>query len=538
MSRRPPPIERLPIWAIILTCATITAIGMGIRQSMGLYMKPMSDHLGLGIEVFSIAVGIANIVWGMAAPFTGAVSDKYGSGRVVVFGAVCTIAGLLLMCLATSALHLYASGVLLGLGVAGAGINSLVGAVGRAATPEMRAAAVAKIGIGSGLGLLIALPYAHFLMEIIGWQASLAVLAATALLILPLAWPVSGRPPVVESEVKPQSLGEALAEASTHPSFWLLNAGFFVCGFHVVFYAVHLPSYVASQGLDASYGVIGLTVVGIGNLIGTYFAGQWGKKRSKKWGLSLIYLGRAVVFLGFLYLPIDGPTIVLLSATLGIFWLSTIPLTSSLVSVFYGPTWMTMLYGIVFFSHQVGSFAGAWMAGYLFDRTQSYDQMWWISVGLGVFAALIHMPIAERQVRRRGRKLTARQDAFVRAYMSSGDARLAYLQEYGNDENVEPDVDAQVGKLLADPVVYERIEQMRAMNAGRLQVTVERLTSMLMEDRAQAQQSGQYAAAVSATIGLAQLHGKIAASDGRAPLPDAEAAALEAELIEYTRRGK
>ncbi|MFY0610505.1 MAG: MFS transporter [Hyphomicrobiaceae bacterium] len=518
-----------------MTCATITAIGMGIRQSMGLYMKPMSGHLGLGIEVFSMAVGIANIVWGMAAPFTGAVSDKYGSGRVVVFGALCTVTGLALMYTADTALHLYASGVLLGLGVAGAGINSLVGAVGRAAPPELRAAAVAKLGIGSGLGLLIALPYTHYLMETIGWQASLAVLAATALVILPLAWPVSGRPPVVDPEVKSQTLGAALAEAATHPSFWLLNAGFFVCGFHVVFYAVHLPSYVASQGLDAMYGVIGLTVVGIGNLIGTYFAGQWGKKRSKKWGLSFIYLGRAVVFLGFLYLPIDGLTIILLSATLGMFWLSTIPLTSSLVSVFYGPTWMTMLYGIVFFSHQVGSFMGAWMAGYLFDRTQSYDMMWWISVALGIFAALIHIPIAERQVRRRARKLTTRQDAFVRAYMSSGDARLAYLQEYGPDAASQTDVEGEVVKLLDDPVVNHRIAQMRDMNSGRLQITVERLTQMLIEDREHAQRSGQFSAAVAATMGLAQLHGKIPAADGQVPMPDEEVATMEAKLYEFTR---
>jgi predicted MFS family arabinose efflux permease len=393
-------IDRLPVWVVIVTCATIVAISMGIRQAMGLFMKPLSGELGLGIEVFSMAIAIANIVWGMAAPFTGAVSDKYGSGRVVVFGALCTVGGLWLMYSATSALHLYISGVFLGFGVAGAGINSLVGAVGRAAPPDQRSAAIAKLGIGSGLGLLIALPYTHFLMETIGWQTTIAVLAATALIILPLAWPVSGRPIPTDTGIKPQSLGAALAEAFSHPSFWLLNLGFFVCGFHVVFYAVHLPSYVASQGIDSSVAVIGLTVVGIGNLIGTYLSGQWGKKYSKKWGLSVIYLCRAIIFLGFLYLPIDGPTIIILSVVLGIFWLSTIPLTSSMVSVFYGPTWMTMLYGIVFLSHQIGSFLGAWSAGYLFDRTQSYDAMWWISVALGVFAALIHIPIAERPVRR------------------------------------------------------------------------------------------------------------------------------------------
>lgn len=398
MSDKRPRIERLPIWAIILTCATVAAIGMGIRQAMGLYLKPMSDELGFGREVFSMAIAIANIVWGMAAPFTGAVSDKFGCGRVVLFGGVTTALGLWLMHTATTELHLYIAGIFLGFGVAGAGINALVGAAGRVASPDQRAAAVAKIGIGSGVGLLIALPYTHFLIEWLGWQVSLAVLASTALFILPLAWPVSGRPTTKQTGMKQQSAGAALKEAFAYPSFWLLNAGFFVCGFHVVFYATHLPSYVADLGLDSSYGVIGLTVVGIGNLIGTYFAGLWGQHYSKKTGLSLIYFGRAVLFLGFLYLPMDGPTIVLMSATLGIFWLSTIPLTSTLVATFFGPTWMTMLYGIVFFSHQVGSFLGAWMAGYLYDLTQSYDAMWWISVALGLFAALIHLPIREQQV--------------------------------------------------------------------------------------------------------------------------------------------
>ncbi|MEM9356455.1 MAG: MFS transporter [Pseudomonadota bacterium] len=402
MSTKSPPIDRLPVWLVLLTCGTIVAVGMGLRQAMGLYLKPMSDDLGFGREVFSLSIAIANIVWGIAAPFSGGVSDKYGTGRVVIFGGLATTVGLWMMYAATTEWELYLSGVFLGLGVAGAGINALVGAAGRAVPPDMRTVAVARLGIGSGLGLLLALPYAHFLMEYLGWQTSLMVLACTALIILPLAWPVSGRPPVSnDTQSKAQTVGEALYEAFTYPSFWLLNAGFFVCGFHVVFYAVHLPSYVADLGLDPSYGVMGLTVVGIGNLIGTFFAGWWGKRYLKKYGLSLIYLGRAFVFLAFLFLPvIDGPTIVILSATLGLFWLSTIPLTSTMVATFFGPTWMTMLYGVVFFSHQLGSFLGAWMAGYLYDKTQSYDMMWWISVALGVFAALIHLPIREKPVER------------------------------------------------------------------------------------------------------------------------------------------
>lgn len=393
------PLNRFPLWAVVLACATIAGIGMGLRQVMGLYLKPITTELGIGREAFGLAIAIANITWGLAAPFAGAVSDKYGTGRVVVFGSICTAIGTLIMWAATSDIHLFVSGLLMGFGVAGAGVNAMVGAVSRAAPPEQRSAAIAKLGMGSGIGVFLALPYTHLLMEHLGWKTSLFVLAMTALVMLPLAFPVSGKP-VSNSSAKPQTLGEALAEAFRHPSFWLLNAGFFVCGFHVVFYGVHLPAYVADKGFDPSVGVTALTVVGIGNLIGTYLSGQWGKSKSKRIGLSLIYFGRALVFLCFLFLPITPTAVIVLSAVLGLLWLSTVPLTSSLVATFFGPTWMTMLYGIVFLSHQIGSFLGVWMAGKLFDMTKSYDAMWWISVALGVFAALIHWPIKEKPVAR------------------------------------------------------------------------------------------------------------------------------------------
>ncbi|MGF1649901.1 MAG: MFS transporter [Hyphomicrobiaceae bacterium] len=395
-----PPIERLPLWIILLACATIAAIAMGIRQSMGLYLKPISSDLGLGRDAFSLAIGIANIVWGLAAPFTGAVSDKYGTGRVVLFGAVATFLGIMMLWAATSELHLMISGVLLGFGVAGAGINAMVGAVARAAPPQERTAAIATLGIGSGIGMLVAIPYVHFLIELLTWQTSLIVIAATIIAMLPLAWTISGAPAAPPAGTQKQELGAALREAFRHPSFWLLNAGFFVCGFHVVFYATHLPAYVSDLGLPAWVAVTGLSVVGIGNLVGTYLAGQWGRHYSKRYGLSFIYGMRALIFVGFLFLPITPITIIIMSALLGLFWLSTIPLTSGLVSTFFGPTWMTMLYGIVFFSHQVGSFLGVYMAGLAFDLTQSYDAMWWISAILGVFAMLIHLPIREEPVER------------------------------------------------------------------------------------------------------------------------------------------
>lgn len=389
---------RRPVWMIILAAAAIAAIGMGIRQAMGLYLKPMTETLGLGREAFAMSVAVANIVWGIVAPFNGAISDSYGTGRVAVSGAIAMTVGLLVMYAARTETDLLITGVLLGIGIAGCGVNAMVGAVARAVSPDKRTAAIASIGMGSGVGILIALPYTHYAMSALGWQNSLLLLSATSALLLLLAWPVSGKPQVPRTDSAPQSLADALREASRTPSFWLLNAGFFVCGFHVVFYGTHLPAYVADQGLAASVAVIALTVVGLGNLAGTWLAGQWGRVLPKRYGLMLIYSGRAVVFLGFLFLPITATTVVVLSGLLGLLWLSTVPLTSGLVATFFGPRWMTMLYGIVFLSHQVGSFLGAWLGGYLFDLTKSYDAMWWISVALGVFSALVHWPIREEQV--------------------------------------------------------------------------------------------------------------------------------------------
>ncbi|MGH1418710.1 MAG: MFS transporter [Hyphomicrobiaceae bacterium] len=404
--------RRHPIWLIVLAAAIIAGIAMGLRQVMGLYLRPVTETLGLGREVFGLSIALANIVWGVSAPVVGALSDKFGSGRVVIVGVAATVLGLLAMYMATTDLDLLVSGALLGLGISCAGINTMVGAVGRASTDNKRTEAIAAVGMGSGVGILLALPYTHILMQQLGWQTSLLALSATACAMV-LFVPFLRGQNTLNSETsvpspqgqttttgEPESWQAAISEAIRYPSFWLLNAGFFVCGFHVVFYGTHLPAYVADLGLSPDVAVWGLFAVGVGNLIGTYLAGQWGKSFPKRYGLSLIYGARSVVFLGFLYLPITGSTIVLLSAVLGLLWLSTIPLTSSLVATFFGARWMTMLYGIVFFSHQAGSFLGVWLGGVVFDASQSYDVMWWISVALGIVAAIVHLPISEKPVPR------------------------------------------------------------------------------------------------------------------------------------------
>jgi predicted MFS family arabinose efflux permease len=391
---------RSPLWVIVLSAGLIVGMAMGLRQVMGLYLKPMTTDLGIGREPFSNAMAIANLVWGLCAVGAGAVADKYGAGRVIVTCALATAIGLVAMELATSPMTLYLSGVLLGIGVSGTGVTALVGAVGRAAPPELRTSSIASLGMAGGIGGFVAFPYAHLLIEMFSWRTSLLVLAATALLMLPLAYPLSGKAPPAAAGTKPQTLSEAFAEAFRHPSFWLLTAGFFVCGFHVAFYGVHLPAYVADKGLPPSVGVYSLMAVGLANILGTYLAGQSVKLVQRRVGLSLIYFARCFVFVGLLFLPIDGPTVILLSAMLGLFWLSTVPLTSSLVSIFFGTTWMSMLFGFVFLSHQLGSFSGLWLAGVLYDQTKSYDIMWWISIGLGLFAAIVHWPISERPVAR------------------------------------------------------------------------------------------------------------------------------------------
>ena len=320
-----------PLWLMMLAACVIVALSMGIRQVMGLYLKPITSSLGVGREAFGFAMAVANLVWGAGAPFAGAIADKYGTGRVVAFGALMTVIGLVTMRYGQSELMLVVSGFFLGLGVCGTGVTILVGAVGRAATPEKRTNAIAAIGLGSGFGQLLAIPYTHLLIEMSGWQQSLIVLAVTTLVMLPLAAMFGGNS-AASAAGKPQTLKEALSEAFGHPSFWLLTAGFFVCGFHVSFYAVHLPAFVTDKGLTSNIAMWALVVVGIGNLVGTWLAGKSAQYVPKRYSLCFIYLGRAAIFLAILYVPITEVSILILSALLGLLWLSTVPLTSSMVA--------------------------------------------------------------------------------------------------------------------------------------------------------------------------------------------------------------
>jgi predicted MFS family arabinose efflux permease len=390
----------MPLWLLILIVGTIVGVSMGRSQSMGLYLQPVTSALHVGRETFALAIAFTQLLMGVGAPFSGALIDTFGAGRVIVACVLATVAGLYFMYAATSPTDLLISGVLMGIGVSGTGVTSLVGTIGRLAPPEKRLSAIASIGMAAGIGSFVALPIMHFLIEYTGWQTSLLWLMAITALLIPLAWPIGGKPQRVDGPVRDQKLTDALSEAFRHPSYWLLTAGFFVCGFHVAFIVVHLPAFAVDQGLPSWVGPFALSVVGIANIVGTYLAGQSGRYIEKRRLLSLIYLARSVIFLGFLFLPLTPATVIVLCGLLGIFWLSTIPPTSGLVATFFGTQWMSMLFGFVFLSHQVGSFLGVWLAGRLFDLTKSYDAMWWISVALGVISALLHWPIAERPVPR------------------------------------------------------------------------------------------------------------------------------------------
>lgn len=391
----------LPYPVLILLVGLIVGITMGRAQSMGLYQLPVIGALGVGREPFSLMMAINLLLMGAGSPFSGALIDKYGARWVVAFCVACTIAGLWMLYAATSATALILAGVMMGFGVSGTGVTSLVGVVGRLAPPEKRMAAIASTGMAAGIGGFAALPVMHQLIESFGWQNSLIwLMAITATLIL-FAWPLDAQPGArTSTAASNQTMKEALNEAFGHPSFLLLTAGFFVCGFHVAFITVHLPAYTRDLLLPDWVGPYALMLVGIANIIGTFIAGQSGRWIEKRRGLSLIYFGRSLVFVGFLLVPPSATAIIVLAGTLGLLWLSTVPLTSGLVATFFGTRWMSMLFGIVFFSHQVGSFLGVWLAGRLYDATGSYDTMWWISIALGIASGLVHWPIQEKPVAR------------------------------------------------------------------------------------------------------------------------------------------
>jgi predicted MFS family arabinose efflux permease len=378
----------------------IVLLSFGIRSSFGLFLQPISMDLGSGREMFALALAIQNLVWGAAQPFIGMVADRWGVARTVAAGGLLYALALYLMATAASAFDLHLSaGLLIGLALGGTGFGVVLAAVGRAVPAEARSMALGITTALGSFGQFLMPPIGQTLITSYGWQTTLMLLALAALLLIPAAGGL--RSPTTGSHGRDtQTLGAALSEASRHSGFLYLTAGFFVCGWHLAFIAVHLPAYLADGGIGAGVAAWCLALVGLFNVIGSYTAGVLGGRFSKKYCLSFLYAARSVLILAFIMAPLSVASALLFSAIMGLLWLSTVPLTSGLVAQIFGPRYMATLFGIVFLSHQVGSFLGVWLGGYLYDAYGSYDLIWWLSIALGLIAALLHWPIDERAVAR------------------------------------------------------------------------------------------------------------------------------------------
>ena len=392
---------RITVTTVLAAACLISLIGFGIRASFGLYLDPMTVANGWSRETFSLAMAIQNLLWGIGVPVAGAIADRFGTAKVVALGAVVYSVGVAGMAMSDSGLALYLTGgILVGLGVAFCSFSLVLAAMARIIGPERR-----SLGLGVGtaagsMGQVVFSPINQALISHYGWYDSLLVMSVVSLVLVPLSFSLRGGSASRSGPVQEQGLTNALGEAMSHRSYLLLTAGFFVCGFHVAFITVHFPTYVTDLGLSAQTGAYALSMVGLFNIVGSLMSGAFGQRYSKKMGLSVIYFTRALIILGLLLAPANELTIYLFAASMGLLWLSTVPLTTGIVAQIFGLKFMATLFGIVFLSHQVGSFIGVWLGGMLYDRTGSYDAMWWAGVCFGVFAAVVHLPINDTPLHR------------------------------------------------------------------------------------------------------------------------------------------
>ena len=383
---------------VLLCGAFIVTLSMGIRHGFGLWLQPVTMDRGWTRETFAFALAVQNLAWGLAGPLAGMLADKYGAFRVLLVGSGLYAAGLVLMALATSGLAFTGSaGLLLGLAQSGTTYAVVYGVIARQVDPAKRSWAMGVAAAAGSFGQFLMVPVENWLIGTWGWQNALFVLGCAALAIVPLAFGLH-EPPAAAHLGHRQSAGSALREAFAYPSFQLLTAGYFVCGFQVVFIGVHMPAYLKDQGLGPGVATTALALIGLFNVFGTYAAGTLGQRLAKRHILATIYLLRSAAIVIFLWVPITPSSVYVFSAVMGLLWLSTVPPTNALVAQIFGVQYMSMLGGIVFLSHQIGSFLGVWLGGRLYDTTGSYDIVWWISVALGIFAALINLPVRETAI--------------------------------------------------------------------------------------------------------------------------------------------
>ncbi|MEO8560320.1 MAG: MFS transporter [Rhodospirillales bacterium] len=400
-------------WSAVICGGIILTIGIGARQSFGIFQKPIAADLQVGRELWSFCNALALLLMGFLSPFAGNIAERFGSARTIAGGGVLYVLGIVVIGLSQSAAPLIIGNALTGIGMAAAGFGPILGVVGRAAPPVKRSLALGIATAGGSFGQFAIVPFASISLDLLGnWHNTMLLLAAVSVIMVPLALGLRETRASLNAAAGAHKItsGAALREARDTPSFWLLTIGFFVCGFHVAFVGLHLPSYIADKGVDLNLfgshispialGGWAIGMVGLFNIAGAVLWGWSGGRYQRKNMLALLYFLRAMVFLLFIILPLSGTSVLIFAATLGFLWLGTIPLTSGLVGHIFGPAHMSMLYGVVFFGHQLGSFLGSWGGGKLFDLTGNYDAMWWISVALGLITSAMHLAIREQPVPR------------------------------------------------------------------------------------------------------------------------------------------
>ncbi|OOG37735.1 MFS transporter [Polaromonas sp. A23] len=396
------PSRNLSIAQVLICGAAIVTLSMGIRHGFGLWLQPITQAQGWTRETFAFAIAIQNLSWGVFGIFAGMLADRFGAFRVIAGGAVLYALGLVGMALSPSGLlFTLTAGVLIGAAQAGTTYAVIYGVIGRNIPAEKRSWAMGVAAAAGSFGQFLMVPVEGFLISGLGWKEALLVLSAAVLLIAPLAFGLRetsfgpGQAPPRE-----QTILQALKEAFKYPSFQLLMAGYFVCGFQVVFIGVHMPSYLRDKGLSPQVASYALALIGLFNVFGTYAAGALGQRLAKKNILAFIYFARSVVIIVFLLAPLTPASVYIFASLMGLLWLSTVPPTNAVVAQIFGIQHLSMLSGFIFFSHQIGSFMGVWLGGYLYDRTGSYDIVWYIAIGLGVLAALVNLPVREAAIQR------------------------------------------------------------------------------------------------------------------------------------------
>ncbi len=391
---------KLSMWQVLVCGAAIVTLSMGIRHGFGLWLQPITQAQGWTRETFAFAIAVQNLSWGVFGIFAGMIADRFGAFRVIIAGAVLYALGLAGMALAaTGLLFTLSAGVLIGAAQAGTTYAVIYGVIGRNISAEKRSWAMGVAAAAGSFGQFLMVPTEGFLISSLGWKEALMVLSAAVLLIVPLAYGLREKTTPGAAPVKrEQTIVQALAEAFKYPSFQLLMAGYFVCGFQVVFIGVHMPSYLRDKSLPPEVASYALALIGLFNVFGTYAAGALGQRMPKKNILAGIYFARALVIAIFIAVPLTPLSVYIFSAIMGMLWLSTVPPTNAAVAQIFGIQHLSMLSGFIFFSHQIGSFLGVWMGGYLYDRNGSYDIVWYLTIALGIFAGLVNLPVREAPI--------------------------------------------------------------------------------------------------------------------------------------------